>query len=191
MISPKEILTCQFGFMDEIFHWFGLLNNFSNHEFTQAICSHSEGNHSHLAHAARTADFNFFNDIILLSNNLIVYQGPCEHMVEFSELVDFKCIERKDLAFIFQEVSLCLFSMTNLSTPVKVSFICFNNFYHENCYFMLGETLMKNLLTELDKSKSLPAALTSKKVWSGKMGVVKSLHIQRILSTPSSFCQVG
>ncbi|KAK8994791.1 hypothetical protein V6N11_045862 [Hibiscus sabdariffa] len=49
--------------------------------------------------------FDLFDDIILLSEGQIVYQGPREHIVEFFETCGFKCPERKGLADFLQEVT--------------------------------------------------------------------------------------
>ena len=49
--------------------------------------------------------YNLFDDIILLSDGLIVYQGPREHVLEFFESMGFKCPERKSVADFLQEVS--------------------------------------------------------------------------------------
>ncbi|VAI90449.1 unnamed protein product [Triticum turgidum subsp. durum] len=49
--------------------------------------------------------YNLFDDIILLSDGHIVYQGPREHVLEFFELMGFKCPDRKGVADFLQEVS--------------------------------------------------------------------------------------
>ncbi|XP_043709772.1 pleiotropic drug resistance protein 1-like isoform X1 [Telopea speciosissima] len=49
--------------------------------------------------------YELFDDIILLSDGQIVYQGPREHVPEFFESVGFKCPERKGIADFLQEVS--------------------------------------------------------------------------------------
>ena len=49
--------------------------------------------------------FNLFDDIILLSEGQIVYQGPREHVIDFFESCGFKCPERKGIADYLQEVS--------------------------------------------------------------------------------------
>lgn len=49
--------------------------------------------------------FDLFDDIILLSEGQIVYQGPREHVVEFFEGCGFKCPERKGTADFLQEVT--------------------------------------------------------------------------------------
>ncbi|XP_076923568.1 ABC transporter G family member 36-like, partial [Bidens hawaiensis] len=49
--------------------------------------------------------FDLFDDIVLLSEGQIVYQGPHEHVVEFFESCGFKCPERKGIADFLQEVT--------------------------------------------------------------------------------------
>lgn len=48
--------------------------------------------------------FALFDDIILISDSHIVYQGPREHVLEFFEFMGFKCPERKGVADFLQEV---------------------------------------------------------------------------------------
>lgn len=53
--------------------------------------------------------YNLFDDIILLSEGHIVYQGPREQVLEFFRSFGFICPERKGVADFLQEVSLyCL-----------------------------------------------------------------------------------
>ena len=56
--------------------------------------------------------FDLFDDIILLADGHIVYQGPREYVLEFFESMGFKCPERKGVADFLQEVYLesCSFS---------------------------------------------------------------------------------
>jgi ABC-type multidrug transport system ATPase subunit len=53
--------------------------------------------------------YELFDDIILLSDGQIVYQGPREHVLDFFESVGFKCPERKGVADFLQEVSQSLY----------------------------------------------------------------------------------
>ena len=55
-----------------------------------------------LEHAPETYDL--FDDINLLSEGQIVYQGPRAHVLEFFESYGFKCPERKGTADFLQEV---------------------------------------------------------------------------------------
>lgn len=52
--------------------------------------------------------FDLFDDIVLLSEGQIVYQGPREHIVEFFESCGFKCPERKGTADFLQEVKTAI-----------------------------------------------------------------------------------
>ncbi|KAK0597509.1 hypothetical protein LWI29_026043 [Acer saccharum] len=48
--------------------------------------------------------FDFFDDIILLSEGQIVYEGPREHILLFFETCGFRCPERKSTAVFLQEL---------------------------------------------------------------------------------------
>lgn len=48
--------------------------------------------------------FELFDDILLLADGQIVYQGPRVHALEFFETCGFKCPERKGAADFLQEV---------------------------------------------------------------------------------------
>ena len=50
--------------------------------------------------------FDLFDDITLLSEGQIVYQGPRENALEFFESCGFRCPERKGTADFLQEVQL-------------------------------------------------------------------------------------
>jgi len=62
--------------------------------------------------------YDLFDNIILLSDGQIVYQGPREDVLEFFESVGFKCPERKGIADFLQEVcivpSFTIFPSTNM-----------------------------------------------------------------------------
>jgi ABC-type multidrug transport system ATPase subunit len=48
--------------------------------------------------------YNLFDDIILLSDGQVVYQGPREEVLEFFDSMGFRCPERKGVADFLQEV---------------------------------------------------------------------------------------
>ncbi|RVW77076.1 Pleiotropic drug resistance protein 1 [Vitis vinifera] len=77
--------------------------------------------------------YNLFDDIILLSDSQIVYQGPREDVVEFFESMGFKCPARKGVADFLQES------------------------------FHIGRKVADELASPFDRAKSHPAALTTKK----------------------------
>ncbi|GAB2293477.1 transcription factor [Dionaea muscipula] len=49
--------------------------------------------------------FELFNDIILLSEGQIVYQGPRDHVLDFFQSSGFRCPDRKGIADFLQEVT--------------------------------------------------------------------------------------
>jgi len=49
--------------------------------------------------------YELFDDIILLSDGIIVYQGPRKDVLEFFQFMGFSCPERKGVADFLQEVS--------------------------------------------------------------------------------------
>ena len=55
--------------------------------------------------------YELFDDIILLSDGQVVYNGPREHVLEFFESVGFKCPERKGVADFLQEVNFIFCSI--------------------------------------------------------------------------------
>ncbi|KAL2320057.1 hypothetical protein Fmac_029026 [Flemingia macrophylla] len=59
--------------------------------------------------------YDLFDDIILISDGQIVYQGPCEYVLDFFEPMGFKCPERKGVADFLQELTtLAILTMTPL-----------------------------------------------------------------------------
>lgn len=53
--------------------------------------------------------FNLFDDIIVLCEGQIVYQGPRENVLDFFESLGFRCPERMNTADFLQEVlRLCM-----------------------------------------------------------------------------------
>lgn len=50
--------------------------------------------------------YELFDEIILLSEGRILYQGPCQYVIEFFDSMGFRCPERKGIADYLQEVSL-------------------------------------------------------------------------------------
>ncbi|TQE12215.1 hypothetical protein C1H46_002140 [Malus baccata] len=75
--------------------------------------------------------FDLFDDIILLSEGQIVYQGPREHILEFFETFGFRCPERKGTADFLQEA---------LDNVTRVGEAVLNNFdvYHNKNWFWIG-----------------------------------------------------
>ena len=60
--------------------------------------------------------FNLFDDIILMAERKIVYQGPRSNVLEFFEHCGFKCPPRKGVADFLQEVSVLVQSMYQVNS---------------------------------------------------------------------------
>ncbi|CAK9174670.1 unnamed protein product [Ilex paraguariensis] len=107
--------------------------------------------------------FELFDDIILLSDGQIVYQGPREHVLEFFESSGFKCPERKGVADFLQEVTSKKDQRqywARKDEPYR--FVTVSEFVEAFQSFHVGRTLGDELATQFDKRKSHPAALTTK-----------------------------
>ncbi|KAH1066537.1 hypothetical protein J1N35_031524 [Gossypium stocksii] len=126
--------------------------------------------------------YDLFDDIILLSDGVIVYQGPREHVVSFFESMGFRCPERKGVADFLQEVTSRKDQMqywARKDQPYR--FITANEFAEEFQSFHVGMKLGEELGTPFDKTKSHPAALTTKKYGLGKWELLKACFARELL----------
>ncbi|KAG9452653.1 hypothetical protein H6P81_005557 [Aristolochia fimbriata] len=106
--------------------------------------------------------YDLFDDIILLTDGLIVYQGPREHVLDFFESMGFKCPERKGVADFLQEVTSKKDQKqywVRRNEPYR--FLPAKEFADAFQSFHVGRKLGEELRTPFDKSKSHPAALTT------------------------------
>ncbi|XP_010099664.2 pleiotropic drug resistance protein 1, partial [Morus notabilis] len=107
--------------------------------------------------------YDLFDDIILLSDGQIVYQGPREYVLDFFESMGFKCPERKGVADFLQEVTSKKDQAQYWARKEEpYRFITVKEFAEAFQSFHVGQKLGDELVTGFDKSKSHPAALTTK-----------------------------
>ncbi|PIA39226.1 hypothetical protein AQUCO_02700421v1 [Aquilegia coerulea] len=108
--------------------------------------------------------FELFDDIILLSEGQIVYQGPRENVIEFFEYIGFKCPERKGIADFLQEVTSKKDQeqyWCNKNQAYRyLSTADFRKFFKS---FHIGQRISEELETPYDKSRAHPAALVTEK----------------------------
>ncbi|RVW77636.1 Pleiotropic drug resistance protein 1 [Vitis vinifera] len=108
--------------------------------------------------------YNLFDDIILLSDSQIVYQGPREDVLEFFESIGFKCPERKGEADFLQEVTSRKDQAQYWARKdVPYSFVTVKEFAEAFQSFHIGRKVADELASPFDRAKSHPAALTTKK----------------------------
>ncbi|XP_009616095.1 pleiotropic drug resistance protein 1-like [Nicotiana tomentosiformis] len=118
--------------------------------------------------------YNLFDDIILLSDGYIVYQGPREAVLDFLESMGFKCPERKGVADFLQEVTSKKDQQqywAKRDEPYR--FITSKEFAEAYQSFHVGRKLGDELAIPYDKSKSHPAALSTQKYGIGTKQLLK------------------
>ncbi|KAL2539838.1 ABC transporter G family member 34 [Abeliophyllum distichum] len=108
--------------------------------------------------------FELFDDIILLSEGQVVYQGPRENILEFFESVGFKCPKRKGVADFLQEVT----SMKDqeqywFKKNEPYRYISVSEFVDRFSSFHVGQNLFDELSIPYDKTNTHPAALVTDK----------------------------
>ncbi|KAJ0079524.1 hypothetical protein Patl1_23908 [Pistacia atlantica] len=105
--------------------------------------------------------FELFDDIILMAEGKIVYQGPRDQIVEFFEDCGFRCPERKGVADFLQEVisrkdqEQYWYRTEDHYNYVSVDMLCRK--FEESS---LGKKLQEDLSMAFDKSKSHKDALS-------------------------------
>ncbi|KAI5600727.1 hypothetical protein BDE02_01G044500 [Populus trichocarpa] len=119
--------------------------------------------------------YDLFDDIILLSDGHIVYQGPRDDVHEFFEHMGFKCPERKGVADFLQEVTSRKDQeqyWARKHQPYK--FVTVNEFAEAFQSVSVGRRIIEELSIPFDKTKNHPAALVNKKYGAGKMDLLKA-----------------
>ncbi|PON90757.1 ABC type transporter protein [Trema orientale] len=108
--------------------------------------------------------YDLFDDIILLSDGYIVYQGPRENILEFFDYMGFKCPERKGVADFLQEVTSKKDQEQYWARKDDpYNFVSSKEFAEAFQSFHIGRKLGDELATPFDMSKGHPAALTTEK----------------------------
>jgi hypothetical protein len=108
--------------------------------------------------------FELFDDIILLSEGQIVYQGPREYVLEFFESCGFRCPERKGTADFLQEVTSKKDQeqyWADKHRPYR--YISVSEFAQRFKRFHVGLQLENHLSVPFDKTRSHQAALVFSK----------------------------
>ncbi|XVE52143.1 hypothetical protein DITRI_Ditri02bG0098800 [Diplodiscus trichospermus] len=136
--------------------------------------------------------YDLFDDIILLSEGRIVYQGPREHVLSFFESMGFKCPERKGVADFLQEVTSRKDQMQYwIHRDQPYRFVTANEFSEAFQSFHVGMELDNELGTQFEKSKSHPAALTTEKYGVRKWELLKAcISREYLLMKRNSFVYI-
>ncbi|XVE88989.1 hypothetical protein DITRI_Ditri19aG0114000 [Diplodiscus trichospermus] len=136
--------------------------------------------------------YDLFDDIILLSDGRIVYQGPREHVLSFFESIGFRCPERKAVADFLQEVTSKKDQMQYwIRRDQPYRFITANELAEAFQSFHVGMKLGNELGTPFPKTKSHPAALTTTKYGVGMWELLKAcISREYLLMKRNSFVYI-
>ncbi|XP_025882848.1 ABC transporter G family member 43 isoform X2 [Oryza sativa Japonica Group] len=108
--------------------------------------------------------YALFDDIVLIAEGYIVYHGPRENILEFFESAGFRCPERKGVADFLQEVTSRKDQQQYwFLEQDHYRYVSVEEFAQNFKKFHVGQKLQKELQVPYDKSKTHPAALTTKK----------------------------
>ncbi|KAL8153222.1 hypothetical protein V2J09_010982 [Rumex salicifolius] len=119
--------------------------------------------------------YDLFDDIILLSDGQVVYQGPREYVLDFFDHMGFKCPERKGVADFLQEVTSRKDQEQYWARrDESYRFVTVKEFAESFQAFHVGRKIADELAIPYDKSKSHPAALTTEEYGLNKMELFKA-----------------
>nr|BAJ99663.1 predicted protein [Hordeum vulgare subsp. vulgare] len=119
--------------------------------------------------------YNLFDDIILLSDGHIVYQGPREHVLEFFESMGFKCPDRKGVADFLQEVTSRKDQPQYWSrSDRRYQYVPVKEFARAFQAFHVGQSLSAELSRPFDRSQCHPASLTTSTYGASKTELLRA-----------------
>uniref|UniRef100_A0A0D3ETI8 ABC transporter domain-containing protein n=2 Tax=Oryza TaxID=4527 RepID=A0A0D3ETI8_9ORYZ len=108
--------------------------------------------------------FELFDDVMLLSEGQIVYQGPREHVLEFFERCGFRCPERKGVADFLQEVTSKKDQEQYwIQSEKPYRYVSVPEFVAKFKKFHMGKSLKKQLSVPFNKGKIHKSALVFSK----------------------------
>ncbi|KAL7594961.1 hypothetical protein Lser_V15G29884 [Lactuca serriola] len=119
--------------------------------------------------------YKLFDDVILMSEGQIVYQGPRENVLEFFEWMGFKCPERKGVADFLQEVTSKKDQEQywfKVDQPYR--FITIPEFSQAFKSFHIGQKLETDIHIPYDKSKTHLDALFKEKYGISNLELLKA-----------------
>lgn len=126
--------------------------------------------------------YELFDDVILLSEGQVVYQGPRELVMDFFKEMGFKCPERKSIPDFLQEVTSKKDQQQyweDKDAPFR--FITAKEFSEAFQLFHFGQRMEEELSVPFDKSRSHPAALSTKEYGLDKWDLFKTCFWREML----------
>ncbi|XP_024019277.1 pleiotropic drug resistance protein 2 [Morus notabilis] len=119
--------------------------------------------------------YDLFDDIILLSEGQIVYQGPSENVLEFFEHMGFRCPDRKGVADFLQEVTSKKDQEQYWYRKYQpYTYVSVTEFVLAFGSFHVGQRLSEDVRIPYDKRSTHPAALVTEKYGISNMELLKA-----------------
>lgn len=126
--------------------------------------------------------FDLFDDLVLLSEGYVVYQGPREDVLEFFESLGFKLPPRKGVADFLQEVTSKRDQAQYWADPSKpYEYLSVPEIAKAFKNSKFGRSLEFTLSVPYDKSKSHPSALSKSKYAVSKWELFKACFAREVL----------
>ncbi|PWA78808.1 AAA+ ATPase domain-containing protein [Artemisia annua] len=128
--------------------------------------------------------YKLFDDVILMCEGQIVYQGPCQNVLEFFECMGFKCPERKGVADFLQEVTSRKDQEQYwFKSGQPYRYISIPEFSRAFKSFHIGQRLEMDIGTPYDKSKTNTDALVKDKYGVSNLELLKACFYKEWLLT--------
>ncbi|XP_023749630.1 ABC transporter G family member 32 [Lactuca sativa] len=136
--------------------------------------------------------YNLFDDIILICEGHIVYQGPRNTALDFFSFMGFQCPQRKNVADFLQEVVSEKDQEQYWSAPDRsYSYIPVKKFAEAFRSYRVGKNLVEELSVPFDKKYNHPAALSTSRYGVKRSELLKtSFNWQLLLMQKNSFIYV-
>ncbi|KAI3524542.1 hypothetical protein L1887_03200 [Cichorium endivia] len=136
--------------------------------------------------------YNLFDDIILICEGQIVYQGPRNTALDFFSFMGFQCPRRKNVADFLQEIVSEKDQEQYWSDPNRpYSYIPVKKFAEAFRSYQVGKNLVEELSVPFDRQCNHPAALTTSRYGVKRSELLKtSFNWQVLLMQKNSFIYV-
>ncbi|KAL5975200.1 hypothetical protein ACLOJK_031879 [Asimina triloba] len=126
--------------------------------------------------------YELFDDIILLSEGQIVYQGPRDAALDFFAFMGFRCPERKNVADFLQEVISKKDQQQYWSVhDYPYEYIPVIKFAEAFRSFQVGKRLLEELAIPFDRNYNHPAALSTSSYGIGRAELLKTSFSWQLL----------
>ncbi|KAI3790224.1 hypothetical protein L2E82_03108 [Cichorium intybus] len=136
--------------------------------------------------------YNLFDDIILICEGQIVYQGPRNTALDFFSFMGFQCPRRKNVADFLQEIVSEKDQEQYWSDPNRsYSYIPVKKFAEAFRSYQVGKNLYEELSVPFDRQCNHPAALSTSRYGVKRSELLKtSFNWQLLLMQKNSFIYV-